>query len=50
MADADTVYILEDQDESVQRMIDYFRTGQTEITDFNEGSIVTGKQIGRAHV
>ena len=36
MADADTVYILEDQDESVQRMIDYFRTGQTE--------------IGRAHV
>ena len=32
------VYVLEDMATIVQRMVDYFRTAQTQITDFNEGS------------
>ena len=32
------VYVLEDQDVITQRLIDYFRTAQTVITDFNEGA------------
>ena len=32
------VYILENVAVSVQRMVDYYRTAQSSITDFNEGS------------
>jgi uncharacterized phage protein gp47/JayE len=32
------VYVIEDQDVITQRLIDYFRTAQTVITDFNEGA------------
>jgi uncharacterized phage protein gp47/JayE len=32
------VYVLENQDVITQRIIDYFRTAQTVITDFNEGA------------